>query len=139
MCTCFLFLRPSFNNQPLPAHDNPAAISQNKSAAPCECGLLPKITTRQATKQPTTAAGSGEFCFLWSLHTVITAIAHSHGEISLIEHIKDLPFTVRNIGSVCGVAQFLVLHIYLISTVMTSLFSPGIQRYLSVNSPLYSA
>lgn len=124
MCTCFLFLCPSFNNPALQsslAHDNSATASQNKSAEPCECGSLPKIATRQATKHPTTAAGSGEFCFLWSLDTVITTIAHNHREILLIKHIKDLPFTVRNNGTVRGVAQFLVLHVYPISAVLTAL------------------
>ncbi|XP_029681405.1 uncharacterized protein spi2 isoform X2 [Takifugu rubripes] len=41
------------------AHDSPAAGSQSKSAVPCERGSRPNISTRQATKHPTTAAGSG--------------------------------------------------------------------------------
>lgn len=126
-CTCFLFLCPSFNNvalQPLLVHDKPAAVSQNKPASACECGSLPKTATRQATKYPATAAGSGEFRFLWSLHTVITNIARSRREILLIEH-KRPPFYRQK--------QRIRLRCSLIpgSAVLTALFSPGISRYHS--------
>ncbi|XP_056878343.1 transcription factor Spi-C [Takifugu flavidus] len=53
------------------AHDSPAAGSQSKSAVPCERGSRPNISTRQATKHPTTAAGSGRkvrlFHFLFEM------------------------------------------------------------------------
>lgn len=89
--------------QPLLAHDAPPALSQNKTATLCEHGSLPNFaTTRQTTKHPATAAGSGEFSFFWSLDTVIATVVNSLREIIPREQIRDLPFTVRNNGAVRG-------------------------------------
>lgn len=111
--------------QPLLAHDVPPALSQNKTATLCERGSLPNFaTTRQTTKHPATAAGSGEFSFFWSLDTVIATVASSLREIIPREQIRDLPFTVRNNGAVRGWCQLLFLHIYQITAVFTALLSP---------------
>uniref|UniRef100_A0A3Q0QW13 Transcription factor Spi-C n=1 Tax=Amphilophus citrinellus TaxID=61819 RepID=A0A3Q0QW13_AMPCI len=89
--------------QPFLSQDVAAGLSQNTTATQSTFA-----TTRKYTKHPSAAVGSGEFCFLWSLDTVIVPVAISLREIIPREQIRDLPFTVKNNGAVHGLPQKLV-------------------------------
>lgn len=107
--------------QPFLAHEAPPALSQN-TATPSGRQSLPNFvsTTRSSTKHQSTATGSGEFSFFWSLDTVIALLVNSLGETIPREQIRDVPFTVKNNGAVHGLAQKQFLHIYQITSVFTA-------------------
>lgn len=94
-----------------------AKTQQRHCLSVCRCQTLFQ-QDNQANTRPQQEGGVSS-PFFWSLDTVIVTVAISLGEIILREQIRDLPFTVKHNGAVHGLAPSLILHIYLITAVLT--------------------